>query len=261
MRSLARFAFSVFVFVISCSISHADQQQVCQNLCSSFLTSSSSVTSQANDLSQGRPGKRGPTGPKGDNGEIGPYGIVDYDRVGVMLERKVGNAVATINTRVEEMAEKLETALIRINDTIEKLEEKISDHCSTLLYNGKCFEVILHKESGVQYTEGGNLCKSKGWKLANIYSMEHYNLILEYLRKESRNIYVWLGMTYNTRTKRVMLSNGARAPTFPWHTGYPNTLPEENLIGLASKMNPQSITQGLHNASPGWTRMGALCEY
>ncbi|XP_077968921.1 uncharacterized protein LOC144422870 isoform X2 [Styela clava] len=231
MRASLIFKITLCALAISLSCGLGNQQQVCQRICALFLTPDSPVTSHGNQTTQGRPGKRGAQGFKGDKGDIGPKGTVDYERVDDIIEAKISAATESMNTRIDKMSEMMD----QMNRTISMLVKRNSD--------------------------ATNMCESNGWELANIYSENHYNLVIEYLRQKSRDIFIWLGMSHDPNTGNTFLSNGNPAPYTMWHRGYPINLNGQDLIGLVVNMNPKTDRQGLHTADHGWHRLGALCEY
>ncbi|XP_077976107.1 uncharacterized protein LOC120335161 isoform X3 [Styela clava] len=231
MRASLIFKITLCALAISLSCGLGNQQQVCQRICALFLTPDSPVTSHGNQTTQGRPGKRGAQGFKGDKGDIGPKGTVDYERVDDIIEAKISAATESMNTRIDKMSEMMD----QMNRTISMLVKRNSD--------------------------ATNMCESNGWELANIYSENHYNLVIEYLRQKSRDIFIWLGMSHDPNTGNTFLSNGNPAPYTMWHRGYPINLNGQDLIGLVVNMNPKTDEQGLHTADHGWHRLGALCEY
>ncbi|XP_077976111.1 uncharacterized protein LOC144411665 isoform X2 [Styela clava] len=231
MRASLIFKITLCALAISLSCGLGNQQQVCQRICALFLTPDSPVTSHGNQTTQGRPGKRGTQGFKGDKGDIGPKGTVDYERVDDIIEAKISAATESMNTRIDKMSEMMD----QMNRTISMLVKRNSD--------------------------ATNMCESNGWELANIYSENHYNLVIEYLRQKSRDIFIWLGMSHDPNTGNTFLSNGNPAPYTMWHRGYPINLNGQDLIGLVVNMNPKTDEQGLHTADHGWRRLGALCEY
>ncbi|XP_077976130.1 uncharacterized protein LOC144432010 isoform X2 [Styela clava] len=231
MRASLIFKITLCALAISLSCGLGNQQQVCQRICALFLTPDSPVTSHGNQTTQGRPGKRGTQGFKGDKGDIGPKGTVDYERVDDIIEAKISAATESMNTRIDKMSEMMD----QMNRTISMLVKRNSD--------------------------ATNMCESNGWELANIYSENHYNLVIEYLRQKSRDIFIWLGMSHDPNTGNTFLSNGNPAPYTMWHRGYPINLNGQDLIGLVVNRNPKTDEQGLHTADHGWHRLGALCEY
>ncbi|XP_077976252.1 uncharacterized protein LOC144432079 isoform X3 [Styela clava] len=231
MRASLIFKITLCALAISLSCGLGNQQQVCQRICALFLTPDSPVTSHGNQTTQGRPGKRGAQGFKGDKGDIGPKGTVDYERVDDIIEANISAATESMNTRIDKMSEMMD----QMNRTISMLVKRNSD--------------------------ATNMCESNGWELANIYSENHYNLVIEYLRQKSRDIFIWLGMSHDPNTGNTFLSNGNPAPYTMWHRGYPINLNGQDLIGLVVNRNPKTDEQGLHTADHGWHRLGALCEY
>nr|XP_039258589.1 pulmonary surfactant-associated protein D-like [Styela clava] len=257
MRASLIFKITLCALAISLSCGLGNQQQVCQRICALFLTPDSPVTSHGNQTTQGRPGKRGAQGFKGDKGDIGPKGTVDYERVDDIIEAKISAATDSMKTRIVKMSEMMD----QMNRTISMLVKRNSEVCAALFYNGKCFQAILHDEQDVTISDATNMCESNGWELANIYSENHYSLVIEYLRRKSRDIFIWLGMSHNPYTGNTFLSNGNPAPYTMWHYGHPINLDDQYLIGLVVKMNPKTDLQGLHTADRGWYRLGAFCEY
>ncbi|XP_039249135.2 uncharacterized protein LOC120326847 isoform X1 [Styela clava] len=130
-------------------------------------------------------------------------------------------------------------------------------------YRNKCFKTpqdLLTTES-VDLNQARTMCTDIGWKLANIYSTEHYEAIAEYLRNKYPKINqptVWLGMTLG-QDSQLYLSNGTVGPTLKWYPGFPG--------GSGGKMISMDVLhvknhnyQGMVNQPPENKRKGALCE-
>lgn len=67
-------------------------------------------------------------------------------------------------------------------------------------YQGKCFWV--HHDKIITYEEGRELCSRNGGKPANIYSEEHFYLMMSYLAMYARRrgySEAYLGMTFDSK--------------------------------------------------------------
>nr|XP_039266261.1 uncharacterized protein LOC120341767 [Styela clava] len=132
-------------------------------------------------------------------------------------------------------------------------------------YRGNCFKIPeeLHNSPEVTFAQAEQLCRDIGWKLANIYSLEHYQSVAAYLRTKipsfSNYATVWLGMTRNQQTQTVYLSDGTVAPTLPWYPSYPHST-SSTKMNMDIKSDERSLNQGMVNYSSTETRSGALCQ-
>ncbi|XP_039265259.2 uncharacterized protein LOC120340924 [Styela clava] len=230
-----------------------------QTLCSRDGTPAGVTTNVASY--QGRPGKRGPPGQKGEVGEegaLGPAAMVDYYRIESEIERKISLVQRQSNVKLNTLTAQVENLKERIR-TLE-LRQGVCD----IKYDGKCFwvEVRDHWFSG--YEEAAALCAKKNGAPANIYSAEHFNLIMPYLRTKimagREYIHLWLGMRYNPRTNLLTLSDGRPALFKQMYPGYPTKNVKYTHMTIVQRI-PSSLTNiGFHNFDPILQREGALCE-
>nr|XP_039249136.1 uncharacterized protein LOC120326847 isoform X2 [Styela clava] len=189
------------------------------------------------------------------------------------VKLNVGATGNTVDYKCAERVQALEGTVSTMKNQIQELTEVITGKMTTdattisstgcVSYRNKCFKTpqdLLTTES-VDLNQARTMCTDIGWKLANIYSTEHYEAIAEYLRNKYPKINqptVWLGMTLG-QDSQLYLSNGTVGPTLKWYPGFPG--------GSGGKMISMDVLhvknhnyQGMVNQPPENKRKGALCE-
>ncbi|XP_039249136.2 uncharacterized protein LOC120326847 isoform X2 [Styela clava] len=189
------------------------------------------------------------------------------------VKLNVGATGNTVDYKCAERVEALEGTVSTMKNQIQELTEVMTGKMTTdattksstgcVSYRNKCFKTpqdLLTTES-VDLNQARTMCTDIGWKLANIYSTEHYEAIAEYLRNKYPKINqptVWLGMTLG-QDSQLYLSNGTVGPTLKWYPGFPG--------GSGGKMISMDVLhvknhnyQGMVNQPPENKRKGALCE-
>ncbi|XP_039267346.2 uncharacterized protein LOC120342536 [Styela clava] len=258
------FRLSVIFYLIVFSKSHSiENSDLCQNLntfCSSAKQQcgSSSTDSHFNRV-VGVPGKRGPKGSSGPNGPIGPQGppgVVDYETIQGLIDSRL-----SVLNEMEERIDFMNKSIIKLSE----FHEKVSVEDCDVYYRGKCFKIPedLHNSQDVDFAQAEQMCRNIGWKLANIYSLEHYQSVAAYLRTKipsSNFATVWLGMTRNQQTQTVYLSDGTVAPPLPWYPSYPSSASTRTKMNIDINSNEKSLSQGMVNYSSTGGRRGALCQ-
>ncbi|XP_039249335.2 uncharacterized protein LOC120325868 isoform X1 [Styela clava] len=105
------------------------------------------------------------------------------------------------------------------------------------------------------------MCNNIGWKLANIYSTDHYEAVADYLRNKYPKINqpsVWLGMTMG-QDLQLYQSNGTVGPTLKWLPGFPGSSGGK-IISMHLMQTKNDNNQGMANSSEGTGTKGVLCE-
>nr|XP_039261895.1 uncharacterized protein LOC120338036 [Styela clava] len=189
----------------------------------------------------------------------------------VMKALHDSSVIADFEIINEDLAERitfLENKLINMEERFGKLLNKNVNESETITrdtcpvrYEEKCYRAILHEKQDVDYEEGKNLCHKIGWKLANVYSIEHFEKLKKYLLtlvEPTNYVTVWVAMRWDHRRRYVILSNGAIAEDLPTLTGYPITNNATMNLYIDNSTDAGSI--GLMNYDQYFMRRGALCE-
>nr|XP_039266111.1 uncharacterized protein LOC120341634 isoform X2 [Styela clava]XP_039266112.1 uncharacterized protein LOC120341634 isoform X2 [Styela clava] len=212
------------------------------------------------EIEQGPPGKRGPVGPKGDiggPGPIGPPAVVNYNRIETEIEKQITAVRDLANVRERNFASKLE----KLEERIKILESR--EGACEVKYNGKCFWAVT-LDSSIGYDKGVDMCAERNGSPANIYSEEHYNIIMRYLRSKILAklgvVYLWIGMRTNPTNVIVTLSKGNRAPFIKWYPRYPSRDSDTTHMTIVQRAPTTNPSVGMHNIPPTSTRTGVLCE-
>ncbi|XP_077973756.1 uncharacterized protein LOC144429551 [Styela clava] len=128
-----------------------------------------------------------------------------------------------------------------------------------VVYNSRCFRAILGKKVTLIVAE--SLCENK---LANIYDVTHYNLLLDYLRPMIPDgwsrVHVRTGMTYKNGQLYSTTGQAISLPTEVWYPDNPKPNPSWTSVVVRVTLNPEEIYQGIFNDSPSSEYNGAICE-
>lgn len=138
---------------------------------------------------------------------------------------------------------------------------KIHEGDCPIKYNGKCFTLQVRYDR-ITYQQARNICRGLGGQPANIYSVDHYYILIGYIRMfASKDGYMgaWLGMTYNRRSSTLYLSNGRRAPYVLWYPEYPKNDECCNMC-LYAQMDWSSKDQHLYTWAATETATSVICE-
>nr|XP_039268659.1 uncharacterized protein LOC120343524 [Styela clava] len=167
-------------------------------------------------------------------------------------------------TKMEKMKVEFEEILEKFNASMLLLQKYHSD-CD-VYYSGMCFKIPLNKlptKKNFNLTHAVEFCKKIGWKLASVYSVDHYNLIASYVRTKISSsmswTMIWLGMTWDSNAETMHLSNGELAPELPWRETNPSKNMGWDKIGMLVKLDENAI-QGIVTVQSDNMRHGALCE-
>ncbi|XP_077972222.1 uncharacterized protein LOC120340077 [Styela clava] len=118
-------------------------------------------------------------------------------------------------------------------------------------YNLKCFQVII-----------GGKCDNNSSD-ANIYNVEHLNLLKDYLRPmvlDGRaSVTFRTGMTYKKRTLYSTTGQVMSLQKETWAANNPNPSTSRTAVGVLVFKNP-SDSGGICNTYPSWAHRGVICE-
>ncbi|XP_077971693.1 uncharacterized protein LOC144425838 [Styela clava] len=101
--------------------------------------------------------------------------------------------------------------------------------------------------------------------MANIYSADHYDMIVNYIRQtilpfwNMEYIYLWTGMEY--KNNQVYLDSGETIslPAEIWYPSFPQDTALSSHIVIRIVSDSDSIRQGLMNYEASQPWYGALC--
>lgn len=165
-----------------------------------------------------------------------------------------------ITSQVQKIDE-LSTALNNSETEMQQLQSEINDVCP-IKYNDKCFWVgqVLYKSLTLNGSR--DVCEAQGAKLADIYSREHYYMLLGHLSTfgwKDGYINAWIGLTYDAETNSALLSNGTTAPFVRWYAGYPVA---SFCCGIILRVTNvySDANQHLHNSASDALMSAAICE-
>ncbi|XP_077968856.1 uncharacterized protein LOC144422847 [Styela clava] len=136
-----------------------------------------------------------------------------------------------------------------------------SGPCDGVVHLGKCYLVSLHTITDVNYYEAVAMCIKMSAKPADIIDSQQYELVFKYIRTLMFSTYatLWLAMTIDHSTNRVLLSNGAAAPYIHYIPGEPTKTETYTQIAIAVA-NPSRSSQGMFNAERSYSNNGVLCQ-
>ncbi|XP_077974661.1 uncharacterized protein LOC120329604 [Styela clava] len=130
-----------------------------------------------------------------------------------------------------------------------------------LFYNSKCFQAIVYKARNVSLSVAETLC---GNKLANIYDVTHYNLVLDYLRSmipDGRS-WIWIraGMTYKNGQLYSTTGQAMSLSAQVWRENYPNSDASYTTVVVDVNQDSKDEDQGIYNTPTSNVYHGAICE-
>ncbi|XP_077973754.1 sushi, von Willebrand factor type A, EGF and pentraxin domain-containing protein 1-like isoform X4 [Styela clava] len=128
-------------------------------------------------------------------------------------------------------------------------------------YNLECIRAIVYDAWNVTLSVAESLCENK---LANIYDVTHYNLLLDYLRSMIPDggsiIWVYTGMTYKNGQLYSTTGQAMSLPTEVWYSDYPKPNPSWTSVVVRVTRDQEPKHQGIFNDSPPYAYNGAICE-
>ncbi|XP_077970826.1 uncharacterized protein LOC144425213 [Styela clava] len=136
----------------------------------------------------------------------------------------------------------------------------LPENCD-VIYDQKCFRVIVQLIQRVTLPIAESICSNMGWNLANVYNETHYWMLMSYMRtkiySDKSYFRVWTGIFFENG--RIHLRSGVpiTLPTTVWYPNHPNT---KKHIVIDVNRNPNALTQGMFDESPKKEYHGALCE-
>ncbi|XP_077976175.1 E-selectin-like [Styela clava] len=120
---------------------------------------------------------------------------------------------------------------------------------------------IVNKSPTVTLSVAESLCENK---LANIYDVTHYNLLLNYLRSiiPDREIasYVFTGMTYKNGQLYSMTNQAISLPAEVWRPDYPVAIASRPSVAVVVRQDQENNDQGSFNTGTTNSLTGAICE-
>ncbi|XP_039270225.2 uncharacterized protein LOC120344948 [Styela clava] len=215
----------------------------------------------------GVPGKQGPPGPPGEMGKPGDGDKVDkseFDDYKRYMEEKLQILQDNLDSLKSCCVDKDQiepTTETTTATTTNPTTPKPSDNCF-MIYGDKCFSINGRKNNLRTVAEYVSACESEGGAAANLYSTEHYTLMMVALREKlNRNIYAMLGMKYNVQERKLLFSNETDA-TFDvvWRPENPTFHPSHTYVQIYMNQNVSS-PQGLYNRASNHNRDYGICEF
>ncbi|XP_039251922.2 uncharacterized protein LOC120329380 [Styela clava] len=187
-------------------------------------------------------GKAGPPGPRGFRGAPG---VVDYDRVNDLVERKLSVVEQELASFKRELS----------------LYERIKIGICPVEYQNKCYWVI---KSSMTAVVGRAICQSVGGQAADIVDADHFEILRKYISTIASNGHdFWTGMNFNTRTRTATLSDGSVANYVRWHPGYPNGASGRTVLAFNSQSDASNNNVGMWDFYPDKNdhkKQGVICE-
>lgn len=188
----------------------------------------------------------------------------EYSKLLTAVEDLRSNMVTRheMNLRLQRMFTQFNYALKALNERMKHGKTKPAP-CD-LKFGNLCFWAVVHEQKDVSISLGQEICKGSGGKLADVKSVEDFDKILDYIKKKLPNsltaAWVWLGMTYDPKTRKASLSDGNLAPEIQWHKGAPIPNPQYTQIGFVAHKTSQDAS-GLTNLSARTSKgHGVLCQ-
>ncbi|XP_077972585.1 uncharacterized protein LOC120333256 [Styela clava] len=167
------------------------------------------------------PGKKGPKGDSGPSGPKGSQGEVDYDKLETLINQKVNEALVQQGAELNETINELLERIAKLEDQL-ALPHGLTEQ-DIVRYNGRIFVPIATEK--VQKASAVAKCQQINGKLANIYSQDHMDTVMRYIRKNKMNGRrgFWLGMTYDPINQVLRFRNGTMISNsdLKWYDAHP----------------------------------------
>nr|XP_039249131.1 uncharacterized protein LOC120326844 isoform X1 [Styela clava] len=140
-------------------------------------------------------------------------------------------------------------------------DEKAKNKCD-VLYNSRCYRVLLYDTKNVTFNDAKLICESMNdGKPANMYDFAVYKLLLTHVRSViSGGTSIWTGMEY--KNNQLLLSSGGAVtlPTEVWLPHYPKSTASRRNVAVYVKKNSDEKDQGILNVAPIQEKRGVFCE-
>ncbi|XP_077969131.1 uncharacterized protein LOC144422949 [Styela clava] len=132
-------------------------------------------------------------------------------------------------------------------------------------YKSKCYRIVRYSKNNVTFNNAESICKSRNnGKLANIYDLTQYQLLLPYLRPKAATGWawysVWTGMKYKNNQLLEASNQPSSLPKEVWHPNYPLSDGNNANVAVAVYKDSKGLIEGMHNLTPVTPIHGAICE-
>ncbi|XP_039263630.1 uncharacterized protein LOC120339548 [Styela clava] len=195
---------------------------------------------------QDRVGKAGPRGPPGH---------VNYTLLREMINRKVAEKIDELKADLVNSVEDIKNTL----KTLKEDNETQPESCDGVIYKKKCYLVIVQK---MTLDKAKTLCRSFNGKMANIYSLQHYDKVMGYMSQhmDAQHFEILLGMSFNSTTSEVRLDDGRPAPYVNWLSGWPSLISIKTQMSVRVNNDASLSYKGMWNQENSYKFHGVLCE-
>nr|XP_039252331.1 uncharacterized protein LOC120329670 isoform X2 [Styela clava]XP_039252332.1 uncharacterized protein LOC120329670 isoform X2 [Styela clava]XP_039252333.1 uncharacterized protein LOC120329670 isoform X2 [Styela clava]XP_039252334.1 uncharacterized protein LOC120329670 isoform X2 [Styela clava] len=144
----------------------------------------------------------------------------------------------------------------------EKVELSTNQRSCGFTYNSKCFQAIMQYAGNITFSDAEYICENK---LANIYDVTQFNMMLSYMRTKTTDYWTALavhtGMIYQGGQLKLSTGESVSLPTNVWKPGFPNKIGSHTNVAIDVYRNPDSTNQGFLNHDSNVNYYGAICEY
>nr|XP_039256137.1 pulmonary surfactant-associated protein A-like [Styela clava] len=264
-------AIFLLAFILGHTQGHDNKKiMVCEDLDDVFGNENQQrpdVRSQVN----GPPGKKGPPGIKGEKGNVGTTGRQGL--LGPPGARGLKGATGSPGVADETELQRIHQDIADVDGIAKGIETRLNDlegKCMTRrdlencdeVYDGKCY-VLITNDNRLNLDQAKASCRRIGGNAANIYSKDHFYKMVALIR--SRIVighyyhHLWTGMTLNTSTKRIYLSNGRTAAYTRWVPNRPFN-PARPYMGIHVQSDSNHVNQGMFDENSSFRLLGVLCE-
>nr|XP_039261531.1 uncharacterized protein LOC120337716 isoform X1 [Styela clava] len=184
----------------------------------------------------------------------------EYLKVKVeQMEQRIDSLTATNNI--------LTTSIERLEKTHSEMQKKICFDKSGIIVESMCYWSEVHSTRNTDLEEAREICVAQGFKLADVFTMYQYDIIMTYLRRQmpakSLRFHIWTGMKKD-KIGNAILSNGKIA-TYKKVRTIPSVWAmagsQRTRVYILVHKNSEDSDQGLGAMSWSEETFGALCSF
>nr|XP_039261532.1 uncharacterized protein LOC120337716 isoform X2 [Styela clava] len=147
------------------------------------------------------------------------------------------------------------------------IKEKICFDKSGIIVESMCYWSEVHSTRNTDLEEAREICVAQGFKLADVFTMYQYDIIMTYLRRQmpakSLRFHIWTGMKKD-KIGNAILSNGKIA-TYKKVRTIPSVWAmagsQRTRVYILVHKNSEDSDQGLGAMSWSEETFGALCSF
>ncbi|XP_077967109.1 uncharacterized protein LOC120343191 [Styela clava] len=151
---------------------------------------------------------------------------------------------------------------------VEEIRKRILQEICPVQHGNKCFFVVLDYPENIDYEDAKRLCRERGANVGNIYSLQHFHDLGNYIRPyadkttgKREYVEVFTAMKFDQTIGIATPFGGSKSTLSNWYLGEPEYDPGKTRIGLhVSKSGTNDIDVAIINSFYYISHDGVLCE-